>query len=133
METKTCRKCKQEKLMTEFSKKKGKLLQSQCKSCKALYYREWYRSNGRKRSKNYMEAILVWQKNHRIVNNVGNKVFHALRTGRLVKALSCIICGKVGKINAHHDNYSKPFDILWVCSSCHKKIHLGLLEKESIK
>lgn len=30
-------------------------------------------------------------------------------------------------MKAHHDNYDEPFKIRWLCASCHKKLHLGLL------
>lgn len=36
----------------------------------------------------------------------------------------CQACGKGGFIQAHHQNYNKPTEVLWLCSSCHKKLHL---------
>ena len=90
------------------------------------YYRKWYKMGGRNRAENYNQIILLWQKNHPKECKVHYEVKKAIRKGELAKPLNCILCGKKGKINAHHDDYNKPFEILWVCSSCHKKIHLGL-------
>jgi transposase-like protein len=53
-------------------------------------------------------------KAHIAINN-------AVRYGKL-KKLPCQECGDI-KSQAHHSDYSKPLDILWVCQKCHKKIH----------
>jgi len=29
-------------------------------------------------------------------------------------------------LEAHHDDYSKPLDIQWMCTSCHKRHHAKL-------
>lgn len=36
----------------------------------------------------------------------------------------CAICGKDGQ-HRHHPDYSKPFEIVWLCESCHHKLHSG--------
>ena len=45
----------------------------------------------------------------------------AIRQGK-IKRKPCEICG--GKLSiAHHPNYFKPFDIIWLCVSCHVNLH----------
>ena len=34
----------------------------------------------------------------------------------------CVMCGKMGE-HRHHPDYHKPFDIVWLCESCHHKLH----------
>ena len=34
----------------------------------------------------------------------------------------CVICGVMGE-HRHHPDYTKPFDVVWVCSPCHRKLH----------
>lgn len=94
------------------------------KEKQAQYYRRWYIEHGRKRNENYKEIIILWQKNHPNARQVGRIVAQALRNGELEKPLFCSICGREARINAHHNDYNLPLEILWVCSSCHKKIHL---------
>ena len=48
-------------------------------------------------------------------------VSNALRDGRLVK-LPCRVCKSV-KSEAHHDDYSKPLEVDWLCRKCHRKLH----------
>lgn len=35
---------------------------------------------------------------------------------------SCAICGNKN-VHAHHENYNLPNVIIWLCVSCHGKIH----------
>ena len=34
----------------------------------------------------------------------------------------CVLCGKRGE-HRHHPDYNRPFDIVWLCESCHHKLH----------
>lgn len=59
-----------------------------------------------------------------------SKVTYALKTGRLIRPDRCEDCGKRQNkqtfhsgIEAHHDDYSKPLEVRWLCLSCHHKIH----------
>jgi ribosomal protein S27AE len=52
---------------------------------------------------------------HRIVRN-------AIKSGKLI-AEPCEKCEKTNRIHAHHDDYSKPLDVRWLCAKCHHKEH----------
>lgn len=95
------------------------------------YYREWYAKNGRFRAVDYMEAIREWQKNHPEAMEARQLVRYHLTKAkkiRLVKPLLCSKCNRQTKLSAHHEDYSKPLEVLWLCSSCHKLLHI---EKDS--
>jgi len=49
------------------------------------------------------------------------KLSNAVRDGR-VKRLPCEFCGDE-KVHAHHDDYSKPLDVIWLCPKCHRRLH----------
>lgn len=40
---------------------------------------------------------------------------------------ACIYCGNP-KTVAHHEDYSKPFDVVWACHIHHAAIHAGKLK-----
>ncbi len=42
------------------------------------------------------------------------------RNGRIKKA-PCVVCGSV-KSEAHHENYSDPYDIIWLCKKHHNQV-----------
>lgn len=46
---------------------------------------------------------------------------NAIRDGRLVRG-SCEVCGDKNS-QAHHDDYSRPLDVRWLCESHHKEWH----------
>ena len=55
------------------------------------------------------------------------RVKRAIKSGKIIKPKCCSICGKECKTVAHHYDYSKPLDVIFVCQSCHKRIHAGTL------
>jgi hypothetical protein len=60
-----------------------------------------------------------WRKTRAKIHDLVN---HAIRRGDLTR-LPCDECGHTIRVNAHHEDYSKPFDIWWLCVRCHKKLH----------
>lgn len=53
-----------------------------------------------------------------------NKVTAAIATGRLV-AQPCERCG-APKTHAHHEDYSKPLEVVWLCPKHHRARHAEL-------
>lgn len=50
-------------------------------------------------------------------------VHRAVVAGRLVRPDVCYLCGGGGDIQAHHEDYSRPLDVVWLCASCHSERH----------
>ena len=48
----------------------------------------------------------------------------AIRDGRLKRPDFCEKCGIACKPSGHHDDYSKPLNVRWLCLDCHKEFHL---------
>jgi hypothetical protein len=50
------------------------------------------------------------------------KIFYnALRRGEIPKIEHCQNCNSTENIHAHHGDYGKPLDVVWLCSLCHGK------------
>ena len=50
----------------------------------------------------------------------------AVRSGKVVPAEACEGCGhdfSFSRREAHHEDYSKPLAVVWLCSECHGKMH----------
>jgi ribosomal protein S27AE len=54
---------------------------------------------------------------------VQQQVSKAVKEGILKRPEYCPKCGIKGKIQAHHEDYSKPFEVIWLCMKCHRGIH----------
>lgn len=130
---KTCFKCKAEKPTTEFYKHSemadGYL--GKCKECakrdtrtnrgdRAEYYRAYDRERGSRRTaadtRDYRERNPVKHKAHTAVH-------WAMRSGRLYKK-PCEVCSD-REVHAHHDDYSKPLEVRWLCALHHQQWHVA--------
>lgn len=49
------------------------------------------------------------------------RVAYAIKTGKMTRPTKCEECSGDGQIEAAHHDYSKPLDVLWLCTSCHRK------------
>jgi hypothetical protein len=48
---------------------------------------------------------------------------NAIRSGKLLPVKNCSECNSTNKIEGHHDDYTKPLNIKWLCELCHKEWH----------
>lgn len=48
----------------------------------------------------------------------------AVKSGQLLKQ-PCERCG-IHKVHGHHEDYSKPLEVVWLCAACHKLRHREL-------
>ena len=76
------------------------------------YHRDYYH-NVRNIKANRMKL-----KARRIIRN-------ELERGRLQRG-PCKSCNFNGHTDAHHLNYYRPFDIVWLCDPCHRQVHANL-------
>jgi len=133
---KTCFKCGQPKPVEDFYKHPqmadGRL--NKCKECtksnvhanyvthideKRSYERERFQQPERK---SYVLAAGVkHRERHPERYKARVAVNNAVRDGRLVKK-PCEGCGSE-KVQAHHEDYSKPLDVKWLCFVCHRRHH----------
>lgn len=64
----------------------------------------------------YVEKNTIKRAAHLLVNN-------AIRGGIISKQSICSECGCSGKIHGHHDDYSLPLVVRWLCARCHSAWH----------
>jgi hypothetical protein len=130
---KECFKCRESKPLSAFYKHKqmsdGHL--NKCKSCTKKDVKEhrennierirkYDRERGNRQSPEYLKAYRKANPNkYRATNMVNN----AIRAGNLFKE-PCEQCGSTDRIHAHHDDYSKPLNVRWLCAVHHRQWHM---------
>ena len=67
-----------------------------------------------------------WEKRNPEKHRAQRAVRRALDSGRFIRPAICLGCmtlavGSDGasQIQAHHEDYSKPLDVVWLCPRCH--------------
>ena len=131
---------------------------SRCKDChktaihaarqaRAEYYREYDRLRAsnperialrqsvakRRRSDPELHAVDVergkaWQERNRLKRQAHIIVGNAIKDGTL-EVKPCERCGFALGIQAHHEAYSKPLDVTWLCTKCHGERHREINEE----
>ena len=48
-------------------------------------------------------------------------LYIAIKSG-LITRKPCLFCGS-SETEGHHEDYSKPLEVIWLCPKCHAKIH----------
>lgn len=43
----------------------------------------------------------------------------ALKEGWLKRATECENCGGINNIQGHHEDYTEPLEVIWLCKECH--------------
>lgn len=147
--TKMCSLCNVEKLLNEFHKDRKNIdgHYSNCKECrikkshndylkrrnKIKKYVKGYRGThaGKEARKREHERF---KKLKPAIYRVGYMVSNAIRDKRLIRK-PCEKCGG-RKAQAHHPDYNKPFDVMWLCKPHHDEWHRNntpIYPKQSLK
>lgn len=114
-----CAKCKVLKLRVDFYRCRAKKggLQSYCIECCGAYRVK----PSRERYNTYKRTYRL---RHRVKDLARAQVHNSIKRGVLVK-LPCEVCGS-SKVEAHHCDYLKPLDVMWLCNKHHSLWHRHL-------
>lgn len=81
--------------------------------------------------KSNAKAASSWRMKNKEKTAAQQCVSRAVKSGKLVKAHRCSLCGSLEKLNAHHTDYAKPLEVIWLCTFCHKKVHSKYFKQDS--
>ena len=52
-----------------------------------------------------------------------HRIVEIAKGSGLLKEQPCEVCGAAHAIHAHHEDYSKPLDVKWLCAKHHGELH----------
>ena len=129
-DTKRCYRCGRGRPLTEFYRRRRSPdgHDWQCKECQKRQAREAYES-GRYLGKRVRERE----------SNPRPKLARlcvrlALNAGVLTRPDHCSGCGcpdTERRIDAHHADYGRPLDVIWLCTRCHRRMDAMRREREA--
>lgn len=124
-ERKRCSRCKRtlpiERFYRNRSSSQGDGRDAYCSNCKSKIQKtpaamKASREARARHRQKYPERVIA----RRRVND-------AIPDGRLARG-PCEVCGS-RKVEAHHDDYSKPLEVRWLCRRHHYDLHLAMKEQ----
>ncbi len=120
---KYCSKCETTKPTTEFALRKTALdgLQCWCRDCRREYQRDYARKH--RNLEKHRLSIIRYRANNKHKEDARQAVRIAIKSGKLVAPLWCQRCRSVTDLEAHHNDYSQPLDVEWLCTTCHGLEH----------
>ena len=151
--TKTCNKCGETKPLTEFHKHPTAAdgHRGHCKECQQAIYRAWREANKERRA----ATVKAWCETNKERKSVADKAWreanpekcragwermrekwpekiaarltvkNAITSGKLVRQ-PCEVCGNPD-VHGHHDDYSRPLEVKWLCPVHHTEHHTRCL------
>lgn len=111
----------------EYAKKKylenrEKILEKEKLPERKEVLKVWREENRERLNKEYIESY-HFSEDLKTKQLARCKVRRAILSGKLIKATECSKCGSSQRIQAHHHDYSKPLEVIFLCTPCHQKEH----------
>lgn len=107
-----CKKSYKDNLITNHTH--GELI---CRPCNTERYRNYRQTpSGKKATLEASKRAYIKHKHKWIARA---KVQYAVKKGFLIKPKWCEVCNLVKPLQGHHEDYSKPLEVIWLCTGCH--------------
>lgn len=136
MQMKCCSRCRSERPLSDYHIRRASKdgLSAACKTCLSLYDKcranaphrlkaradylltDAGKAASEKAKRRFTERYPAKRKAHVIVGNF-------LRDGKIKRPDYCEKCHRTVKPQAHHCDYTKPLEIMWLCTKCHADWH----------
>lgn len=72
----------------------------------------------------WYESAKKWYLANPEKKKVHRQLRKAVLKGEVIKVNTCQACGVIdARIEGHHPDYSKPLEVIWLCRSCHQRLH----------
>jgi len=112
----TCIICKEKKPESDFypNRSRPQGVHSRCKTC-----------DKRRDRKEYMREYMAKNQKEHPEKWMARKLARAN-----VTKLPCQVCGD-DKSEAHHEDYSRPLDVVWLCHKHHFQVERGVIKLET--
>lgn len=121
MDKQKCDTCKKEKSLDCFYKNKSKKngIASTCKLCATKLLDKHRKTSKFKR--NALDRQREYRRKYPERNRAHQLAQYARKKGWIVTRNTCEDCGEKKRLEMAHIDYSRPLDIRWLCTPCHRE------------
>lgn len=113
----SCETCKAEGKKGILVRRGGKVVAFRCRDCVKERQQNYSKTPTGKLAVNRAEAVRYKKHKHKVLARL--KARYAVKKGILVKPKWCEVCNLVKPLQGHHEDYSKPLEVIWLCTGCH--------------
>lgn len=96
-------------------------IRRECKLCKAARFKEWKNKNKKRFARLTKDYIARNREKYR----ARRKLYKAIANENIERPSQCFDCQISCKPEGHHLDYTKPYDVRWLCRKCHLGVHRG--------
>jgi len=121
-----CTKCFRALRSEAFYKSPAKV----CKECHKAQMRVHYQEPGFKTKNAERQRARLKDKGNYAKHDARMAVRQALERGEMVRESNCALCNSAEDIEAHHRDYSKKLEVIWLCRNCHAMHHAAEVIKQ---
>lgn len=125
----TCRRCEAARTKRYFASRRGAETRKRYNSTKG---RVWHKTAAGRRSVEKYRRSAKYKSRHVVMTRKYRKLYPdryrarlrvgaAVRSGKLIRPKRCQKCKSRGRVEAHHQDYSRPLDVQWLCTACHNQ------------
>ena len=115
-------------LICECGKEKSSTRKFYCDSC--IHTRKLERSRvaaqvrrDKLKEQGFIAPIQLLTEDERLMRKEARNYLNRLIRKGLMKRSNCEVCGSDKNLEAHHDDYSRPLDVVWLCRIHHDDYH----------
>lgn len=123
MKTKTCFRCGRSLPITEFYRH-SQMADGHLNKCKECTKSDTKARRTQNPVADFETRMRACSKNP-TKKNAYMAIDAAIRAGMMVRPSVCSGCGcsdDEHRIEAHHYDYAKPLDVIWLCTPCHRRM-----------
>jgi hypothetical protein len=124
--TRVCGKCRREQVLEAFTSDRRKTFgrSHECRACARARHRaraaRLYQASAAERARRQKSRTVGTPERQRARQMVQRAVYD----GVLIKPHACEGCGSEAVVlHGHHDDYTQPFAVKWLCTACHGQLH----------
>jgi len=85
--------------------------------------REYARKQYWKNRERNLEAGVSYRKRYPERARAAWTIGNSYKARKIIRPGKCSRCERERQIEAHHEDYSKPLDVIFLCTRCHRRLH----------